>query len=991
MENLPEMNTVENQPKGSRRRWLWVVPVIILLLLLGGVIAVRQIEKSHWEAGQTAVAAAEWETAVTEFNTVVYTWPPFLRQHTAEATALHGLAYFQQGKHLAALPDFDTALELDPNQIDIVAYRSMIHFEQGEWALAQADTEAALAQAELLPDHLLAPLNAQLALLPAEAVADEVRETAVATALDLSNYLPEDTVAELYTLQAEYAFAAPEPDATLAAINQALALEAELTPAQKARLLPEKARLLAQAGQWPDALAIIKSALSLDDWLSEPQLAALHALRGQIYFKQGDLATAVREAETALNLDDSLAWPQAILAWQAYRDADYDTAQELAEAALSQDETIGLAYTVQGAILTWQGKVHEALDALALALTHDPADVEALALQAYNLREIGAVEEIAAVAATAVAANPEAPATIWAQAIAAAEQHERPLALALMNQAIALDDGRPEFYYFRAPYYPLAADWEKTIADLEASLALNPNFAPAVAGLAYTRGDQYDFTDLERIQEEVLSLTPEWYGAHLLSGYYYENVVKDNELALAAYEKAIELLPDCPRVYLARAYYYLSLDEYDLAQADFETVLEMDETISSAYYGLASIAGANDAFDLQEEYLLQAVEISMNSQETRLDLAYYYIIVEEYDKTWQLANQVLAEDETSAAAYLLRAIVHTVEGNNRQALIEIDQALELRPSLVLAYFVKSEALIAEERYFEAARAVETVWQYEPDAYEVHQQLFSIAINEEKLAEAERQYALWLSAQPEHETNFELQANMELTLGHYEDAAATFTAGLAEDEGSESLLFGRALAYLNLEDSDRYRADFEQLLAVGSTIEMISDAEYWLAVDEGLLVAVDGLATFTDEELGFQISYPAEWERPLLGPDDEYSFVVYLDSAEGYIVVDLLIIDGAFGLTLNDIATIISENARQTAGLRLQDTGYGEVGGMPAYFQEYRLTVQDGLGNDEVLEGRQYIVLRGSSVWFFTVETSEGMLAPNEATIEEIIASIQFLQ
>ncbi|MCB8925647.1 MAG: tetratricopeptide repeat protein [Ardenticatenaceae bacterium] len=983
------MNAVENQPKDNRRRWLWLIPVILLVLLLGGVIAVRQIEKSHWEAGQTAVAAEDWETAVTEFNAVVYTWPPFLRQHTAEATALRGLAYFQQDKHLAALPDFDAALALDPNQIDILAYRSIIHFEQEAWEQSQSDAEAALAQAELLPDHLLAQLNAQLALLPAELVADDVRETAVAAALNLSNYLPAETVAELYTLQAEYTFAS-EADATLAAINQALTLEAELTRAQEARLLPEKARLLAQAGRWPDALATIETALDLGDGLSEQEQAALYALRGQLYFKQGDLATAVTAAEKALDLDDSLGWPQAILAWQAYREADYEMAQELAEAALRQDETISLAYTVQGAILTWQGKVHEALDTLALALTHDPTDVEALALQAYNWREIHAVEEMEEAVETAVAANPDAPATIWAQAIAAAENNEWPLTLALMNQAIALDNGRPEFYYYRAPYYPLAADWEKTVADLETSLALNPDFVPAIVGLAYTRGDYYDYTDLEAIQEEVLAAAPDWYGAHLLSGYYYENVAKDNDLALAAYEKAIELLPDRPRVYLARAYYYLSLDEYDKAQADFETVLEMDETASSTYYGLASLAGVNDQVELQEEYLMQAVEISNNSPEARLDLAYYYVIVEEFDKTWQLANQIIAEDETNAGAYLLRAIVHTVEGNNRQALLEIDEALELQPSLVLAYFVKSEALLAEERFFEAARAVETVWQYEPDAYEVHQQLFSIAIQEEEFAEAERQYHLWLSARPEYETGYEVQANMELMLGHFEDAAATFTAGLAEDEGAEKLLFGRALAYLNLEDSDGYRADFEQLVTVGSTIEIISNAEYWLAVDDGLLVAVDGLATYTDEDLGFQISYPAEWERPLLGPEDEYDFVVFLDSAEGYVLVDLLILDGAFGLTLNDIATILNENARQTPGLRVQNTGYSEIGGVATYFQQYRLTVQDGLGNDEVIEGRQYIVLRGSSVWFFTVESSEGLFAPNEATIEAIIASIQFL-
>ncbi|WP_420643645.1 tetratricopeptide repeat protein [Candidatus Leptofilum sp.] len=993
MENLPGTTPVLSEPAPKRRRrWLWALPLVLILGLLSGAFALRQLETRHWEAGQAAVAAGEWETAVTEFSDIIHQWPPFLRQFTAEATALRGLAYFQQQKQLAALPDFDAALLLDPNQVDIIAYRAIIHYDAGDWEPAMADTEAALAQPELVPDHLLARLNARLALLPEELVADEDRQTAVAAALELANYLPEDTVAELYTMQAEYSFAAPEPDHTLTAINQALMLDAELTRTQQGRLLPEKAHLLAAAGRWPDALATIAEALRLRNFFDEPTQAGLYNLRGQIYFAQGDWEKAIIEAEAALELDDSLAWPQAALAWQAYRLADFETAQAKADAALAIDDSIGLAYTVQGALLTWQGDVHGALEMLEMALRHNPEDVETLALQVYNFREIGDKGAIVAAAETAVAAQPNAPATKWAEAMAAAENNDPSLAFALMNQAIALDNGRPEFYFYRALYYPYEGDWEKSIADLETSLDLNPEFGPAIVGLAYARADQYDFTDLELVRQELLEKWPDWYAAHILSGLYYEQVVQDNDLALAAYTQAIELLPERSRNYAARGYLYLSIHQFEQAEADFEAALERDDENGLALAGLAEIAEENNDSDLQLDYLSQAVEVSGNGRGARLDLAYYYLLTaNETEKAWEIANQLIAEDETDAPAHLIKAIVHTIEGNNRQALIVIDEVLDLNPYLVLAYFIKSDALLNSERYVEAARAAEKVWELEPDAYHVHQQLFYIALRDGDLAEAERQYHLWLGNQPEYDIDYAVQANMELNLGKFDEALDSFNAALAENPDDETLLIGRAFTHLNLEDSEGYKADFEQILEIGTVIEFISDAEYWLAVDDGLLVAVDGLATYTDEAAGFQISYPAEWERPLLGPDEEYLFIAFGEMPDGIQSINIFVVEGAGGLAINDIAIIVRENVNQSNEIVMLDSEIGEIDGLPAFIFDYELTVQDGLGVERVLLGRQHIVLVNGAAWFITVESNEDLFESSLPIYEQIIDSLHFLE
>jgi tetratricopeptide (TPR) repeat protein len=480
----------------------------------------------------------------------------------------------------------------------------------------------------------------------------------------------------------------------------------------------------------------------------------------------------------------------------------------------------------------------------------------------------------------------------------------------------------------------------------------------------------------------------------MLSGYYYQYVVRDKDQAVAAYSKAIDLLPEATNSYLARAYLYLDLGEYDSAQADFETSLTLDDQSSEARYGLASVASTFEDLDLERDYLEQAVAVSNNGLGERLDLAWHLLLNNEPDSAWQLVNEVLAEDPSSAGAYAIRAVMHQFEQDNRHALTDANKALDINPQFVFALFVRAETLLANEQYDDVVETAEQILAYEPEAYDAHRLLFYAAYRLEDLAEAERQYDLWLNVKPDFVDEYQTQGDMEMTLGRYEDAAATFSAGLADDETpelAEWLLYSRAYAYLSLEDDANYQADFEQLLGSATIIDLISDAEYWLAADKGLLVAVDGLATYTDESLGFQISYPSEWQRPLLSAEENYDFLVFQEFPDGFAVVNLVTITGAFGLTLDDIVPIVSDNVGQTEGLTLLQTQYGEIGGIRAFVMDYELVLQDGLGNDEIYRGRQYVVLKNSVVWFFTVETSPADFEPNLPLIEEIMASIQFLQ
>jgi tetratricopeptide (TPR) repeat protein len=180
-------------------------------------------------------------------------------------------------------------------------------------------------------------------------------------------------------------------------------------------------------------------------------------------------------------------------------------------------------------------------------------------------------------------------------------------ALSDFETAIRLMPGSALPLSNRGLVYLHKADYEKAIVDFSQALERNPRFAKAFfnRGLAYFDSKNYDnaisdfdkaieftpeeiFTVLNKVpagknplsRDLINSLDFTQQYADLPSVYVYRGIAyldKSNyEMALADFEKAIQLRPDSALAYYSRGLAYYSMGDDIQAIADFKKVLELN-------------------------------------------------------------------------------------------------------------------------------------------------------------------------------------------------------------------------------------------------------------------------------------------------------------------------------------------------------------------------------------------------------------------------------
>jgi tetratricopeptide (TPR) repeat protein len=192
--------------------------------------------------------------------------------------------------------------------------------------------------------------------------------------------------------------------------------------------------------------------------------------------------------------------------------------------------------------------------------------------------------------------------------------------------------------------------------------------------------------------------------------------------AIAAYERAIGLDPECVDAYCGRGNALRFLGDYPGSEADFEMAIGLDPDCGVAYigrglavcFGSPSQLDANADFELGKnllanpnseiEYVMRGtakaqlsepeqaiadynIAISMNP---RLLLAYnnrgnLYQHLGDSERALADFSKVLEIDARSAIAYNNRAIIYTQHGQFSAAVADYHRAIELQPDFVSAY------------------------------------------------------------------------------------------------------------------------------------------------------------------------------------------------------------------------------------------------------------------------------------------------------------------
>ncbi|MCU0958497.1 MAG: tetratricopeptide repeat protein [Pirellulaceae bacterium] len=315
---------------------------------------------------------------------------------------------------------------------------------------------------------------------------------------------------------------------------------------------------------------------------------------------------------------------------------------------------------------------------------------------------------------------------------------------------------------------------QRVVADLEKIIGLDARFGPAHLRLAQLQ--VLDAEDLPRARDTVdqavkcladdKKLLAE---ALLLRG----GLQPDQVQQLADFSRAVELDPDNPDVWQARAMYYLQQNQVDQAIADFNSLLARDE----------------------DNWL------------ARLAVADALISARAFDQALEQLNQVIAQKPTPLA-YTLRARLWTQQGKLAEAVQDLDAAAKLDPNDMGLLLMRARLYLQEGRNALAQQDVERVLQASPENAQAMELRSLVLAAMRKFPEAVRDLRQLLQREPDNKL-LKLQLAQFLTAGNQSrEAIEVYNQLLQEEPQNVFALRGRGDAYLNVGEHKPAIADYE---------------------------------------------------------------------------------------------------------------------------------------------------------------------------------------
>ena len=235
-------------------------------------------------------------------------------------------------------------------------------------------------------------------------------------------------------------------------------------------------------------------------------------------------------------------------------------------------------------------------------------------------------------------------------------------------------------------------DVEKGMAYFRKALALDPNYAPAYAGLAYC----------------YIVWLPDWYMPAK------EAFPQGKEAAL----KAVELDAS-----LAEAHTFLAmakfLYDYDWAGAEqeFRRATELNPADAAAHHFYALFLGAMGRFEAGMPELKRALELDPFSLETNFMLGMHFYYWRRYDEAIKQLRHTLELDSNYFYAEMVLGMAHERKGQFREATAAFERARRVfgeagePPPEILADLIRSHALagnrVAAMKVFEELKSLMT--------------------------------------------------------------------------------------------------------------------------------------------------------------------------------------------------------------------------------------------------------------------------------------------
>ncbi len=428
------------------------------------------------------------------------------------------------------------------------------------------------------------------------------------------------------------------------------------------------------SGQWDNAYADFAEAERLRPGRPEPLVARGHAYHDQQHYEE-----AVAEYGKAIELD-----PQNS-EYRQFRANSY---------------RLG-------------GKWEEAIADFASAIELDPENPIRYNSRgdAYYYR--GDYEEAEADYAKAVSLDPQNPLYWENRGLALRLMRDAEEAFKSLDEAVRLDPENPARYSMRADCYRLESQYDKAVEDYSAAINFNPR------GLYYVRRglslrlagkprDQWlpDYLEALKLEPNV----PEHYNS--IGDAYY--AVGENQRAIDAFTKAMDLGLKSAAYYNYRGNAYHALKQYDRAIEDYSEAIALDPDEAQYQVNRANSRRLAGDYEASFPEYDEAIALAPNNPEhynARGD-AYFFNgdyprSVEDFTKAIDLAPDV-------ALYWFNRAVSYRDMGEWAKSDADFARAMELAPQDAANYLERGISRRKRGLYAEAIADFTTALEIRPD-------------------------------------------------------------------------------------------------------------------------------------------------------------------------------------------------------------------------------------------------------------------------------------
>jgi adenylate cyclase len=303
------------------------------------------------------------------------------------------------------------------------------------------------------------------------------------------------------------------------------------------------------------------------------------------------------------------------------------------------------------------------------------------------------VERALALAQQALALNDSLPTAHSLLSIVYVEKQQYDQALAEGERAVALDPNYADSYAVQAEVLNLAGRPEEALQSMEQAMRLNPRCPPWYSwslGWAYNLTGRY--AEAIAAQKEVISRDPNFIYAHLqLAGsYLWQWIAQQSpagqtlEPAVAAGQRALALHDSLHWNHIYLGYIYLYQQQYDQALAEVERAVALAPTEAGSYAALAEVLSRMGRSEDALEAAAQALRLKPLMVDSHLDsVGAAYATAGRPEEAITPLKQYLTRYPNILPAHLMLAAVYSEVGRGAEARAEATEVLRINPQFSL--------------------------------------------------------------------------------------------------------------------------------------------------------------------------------------------------------------------------------------------------------------------------------------------------------------------